>query len=570
MRSLIIAIGLSIGLIGCIIVCRPIIPIDETRYLSVAWEMKWRGDFLVSHMSGETYSHKPPLLFWLINLAWVVFGQSDLVSRLVAPCAGIACLPLIRKVARGFWSEDRTTADLAPLILIGTFIWTLFLPMTMFDTLVTMSVLIATVGLQSVAKGSSVKGWSIVGVAIGIGILSKGPVIFLFVLPATLCFAWQATMDRPAQQQLSRSRIAASWLIGFLAAFGLGAAIALAWAIPSAIQGGKEYASDLFLGQTAGRMVKSFAHKRPIYWFLPFLPIATLPWLIYKPTWNIVGLWRSDRSVRMLTAWMLITFSLFSVISGKQLHYILPLATLWALLVARAISSIGEKPAQKSHITPVALSILASIALPLVLNHVGALSSSGLANLIPDWIGLAYAALGLAVLLVPTKRVIQQSAWISICSILWAIIFLVGTRNYWMGCDLSNLAIEVGKAEKPIAWLGDYQAQLNYLGRIQQLTGVQDRERLIQWLEDKPEGIVIYPSTKVKRSANSPATGFRKLSEADIQKADQIAKQLLDDSSEYVAECTLLFTRNRELYTEDYWVFQVVKQSRSDSATSEQ
>ena len=47
---------------------RPLWPVDETRYASVAWEMWLRGDFLVPYINGEPYSHKPPLLFWLIQL----------------------------------------------------------------------------------------------------------------------------------------------------------------------------------------------------------------------------------------------------------------------------------------------------------------------------------------------------------------------------------------------------------------------------------------------------------------------------------------------------------------------
>ena len=50
------------------------IPIDETRYLSVAWEMWLRGDFLVPYLNGHTYSHKPPLLFWLFESGWAIFG----------------------------------------------------------------------------------------------------------------------------------------------------------------------------------------------------------------------------------------------------------------------------------------------------------------------------------------------------------------------------------------------------------------------------------------------------------------------------------------------------------------
>ena len=49
-------------------------------------------------------------------------------------------------------------------------------------------------------------------------------------------------------------------------------AIALAWAIPAGISGGEAYRNAIFWGQSAGRVVDSFAHKKPIYWYLAILP----------------------------------------------------------------------------------------------------------------------------------------------------------------------------------------------------------------------------------------------------------------------------------------------------------
>ena len=63
---------------------RPLLPVDETRYLAVAWEMWWRGDFLLPWLNGEPYSHKPPLLFWLIHALWALFGVSELAARFPA------------------------------------------------------------------------------------------------------------------------------------------------------------------------------------------------------------------------------------------------------------------------------------------------------------------------------------------------------------------------------------------------------------------------------------------------------------------------------------------------------
>ena len=45
------------------ILLRPLLPVDETRYLTVAWEMWTSGSYIVPHLNGEPFSHKPPLLF---------------------------------------------------------------------------------------------------------------------------------------------------------------------------------------------------------------------------------------------------------------------------------------------------------------------------------------------------------------------------------------------------------------------------------------------------------------------------------------------------------------------------
>ena len=51
-----------------LILLRPLMPVDETRYLAAAWEMHVGGSPWVPHLNGAIYGHKPPLLFWLINL----------------------------------------------------------------------------------------------------------------------------------------------------------------------------------------------------------------------------------------------------------------------------------------------------------------------------------------------------------------------------------------------------------------------------------------------------------------------------------------------------------------------
>lgn len=557
MRGLMLALGLSTGLIACAIIFRPVLPIDETRYLSVAWEMKWRGDYIVSHMSGHTYSHKPPLLFWLINIVWSIVGELESAARMVAPAAGLVCLFLIRRVAQGFWPSDTRLHWLAPVLMSATLLWCIFLPMTMFDTLVTLSLLVSLLGLQQASNGKSLKGWLVVGLGIGLGLLAKGPVILLFVIPGSIGFAW---LRRETISVDQRQGFIFRWSLSTLAAILMGAVIVLSWAIPSALLGGSEYAHDLFFGQTAGRMVKSFAHKRPIYWYLPFLPIAALPWIAYRPTWRLGNVLKSDRIARMLAGWIACTFALFSLVSGKQLHYILPLVPLWTLVVARTLSNQSQENAiSRWHVLPIAVCAFASMLLPMMLDNLSVFTQQGLSGLVANWTAIAFGAIGLLVIALPIKSMLQQASLIAFSSVLWSCTFLAGTTNYWQGCDLTGLAQEVGSQELPIIWFGDNQAQLNFLGRIRDIEQATNQAELAARLTSSSEALVVYPAAKVRRSAESPRPGAREITPVEQARANEIAAKLFQEADQHVGELVYLFTRNRELYTEDYYLFRVTK-----------
>ena len=56
-----LVVALWCAFMGAALALRPLLPIDETRYLTVAWEMWLDGSYLVPHLNGEIYTHKPPL-----------------------------------------------------------------------------------------------------------------------------------------------------------------------------------------------------------------------------------------------------------------------------------------------------------------------------------------------------------------------------------------------------------------------------------------------------------------------------------------------------------------------------
>lgn len=474
-------------LLAATVFFRSSIPIDETRYLSVAWEMWLRGDFLVPYLNGHVYSHKPPLLFWLIQAGWGLFDVNDWWPRLVGPLAALANLLLTRQLAEKLWPAQAHVALLAPWILIATLLWTLFATSIMFDILLTCWVLLAMLGLLEARRGAAFKGWALVAAAMGLGVLTKGPVIFLHVLPtAALMFVWT---QRPA---LSHSR----WFGCLLLAVLLGVAIALLWAIPAAIAGGEEYANAILWHQTADRTVSTKIHTRSLFWYLPFLPMFLFPWLFWPRFWSSLRGSRffTDPGVRFCLVWLASTLVIFSLLPSKQIHYLIPMLPAFALLVARVLGQVGQKRSIGGELLLPALFGLVGIFLALLPKV------PGLAKL--NWVQTVQPAWGLSVLVIAV--VLALSVWrrrkLSIAVVSVALVaaifagFIFFFRYAGSAYDLQPAAMQVKAYDEqniPYAFVGNYQGQLNFLGRLPRPLPVLQVGQLAGWVAQHPDGYLI-------------------------------------------------------------------------------
>ena len=189
-RMVLLALLMLVLLTAVAFVSRPMTPIDETRYISVAWEMWLRGDFLVPFKNGATYSHKPPLMIWMYQAGWAVFGVNEWWPRLVSPLFAAACVFLTMALSRRLWPQRYGIGGPAALILVSCSLWTIFSTAAMFDVILAFFTLVGMHGTLKAAEGSTLRGVALLGLAIGLGVLAKGPVILLHVLPVALLAPW--------------------------------------------------------------------------------------------------------------------------------------------------------------------------------------------------------------------------------------------------------------------------------------------------------------------------------------------------------------------------------------------
>ena len=519
MRYLLWTICLATLLIFSEVFSRPLLPPVETRYISVAWEAHVRGDHLVSHLNSETYAHKPPLLFWLINAVWSVTGLNEHAARLVSPAAGIVCILLTALMARRLWPESAAFHRCVPMMLASMSLWIVFCPVTMFDTLLTCCTLLALLGVLRAEAGAAVTGWLIAGVALGLGILAKGPVVLVHVMPAALIAPWWSLRVRTGWVR---------WYAGCLVAIVIAAAIALAWALPSAAAGGKAYGDELLFGQTTGRMVNSFAHRQPFWWYLPWLPLCLLPWISLGSVWRGMRLTKLDSPLKFLICWAGASLLILSLVSGKQIYYLLPVIPAFALIFAR-LATLVNGPVAKWDLSFVITGTIVMGALPLFANHIPPLSETGMRDLVADWYAIPLMACGAVFIPFTFRRIESAVLAVGAAAILFFVIVIVSIKStMWDGFDLRPLARIAASHEGGVAWYGGYHGQLNFLGKIHYVHELADPQEISTWLTDHPSGMVIIrlPRAYIAtlKNAGIDASNSVPLSSAQIDQITQILR----------------------------------------------
>jgi 4-amino-4-deoxy-L-arabinose transferase-like glycosyltransferase len=477
-------------LVAVTLASRYLVPVDETRYAAVAWEMWQRGDLLVPYLNGEPYSHKPPLLFWLLQAGWALAGVNDWWPRVEPGLVSVATLYLVATVGRQLWPQQPRVGAAAATMVLGLALWAFFTPVLMFDLLLATTVLVALLGVLRAAAGSPA-GWVLAGVGLGLGVLTKGPVALLHVLPAALLAPWWAL---PAPRRWGR------WYAGVAGMVVLAAAVALAWAVPAALRGGDQYAQAIFWGQTAGRVVESFAHQRAWWWYLQWLPVVLFPWVLWWPLWRAAARQRAliinDRGVRFCLAWALPVMLAFMAVSGKQLHYLLPLLPAAALAGVRLLQ-LDETPAGGLAQAPLTLVYVVLGALLIVLPGLQA------ARGWPAWVadipmpaGIALMAVGVGLLAPPgpiaAVRRLRIVTLGQLAAVAVLVIAVMGPASpYYDTRPTAGLLAQAQADGRPVAHVGKYHGQFHFPGRLTRPLVEIGRAQVLEWARANPRGLIV-------------------------------------------------------------------------------
>lgn len=504
--NLISLAGAVLTVLGVSLLTRSLIPIDETRYTGVAWEMWLRGDLLVPHLNGAPYSHKPALLFWLIMAGWKLFGVNEWWPRVLPFLFSFASLWLVARLAQRIWPQGRAAVD-APVILLGFTLWAFFTTTVMFDMLLAFFILLAIDALYRALHGDGWRWWLVLGFAWGFGMLSKGPVIFLHTLSLLLLARWWVTAGH--HQPLR------SILGGFLVAFLLSALVIFAWVVPAILAGGEDYGRALLFGQNIERMVQAPNDRLPWWFYLPFLPLIAFPWFYWRDSWRalrptVAGGWRADPGLRFCLAWIVPVLLVFSfLVSGKKIHYLLPLLPAIALLLARRLDVAGM-PAGRFDLAPLGLVYLAvALALAWVTLGPAVTRMPAWADGISSWASVPLTLLAISALL-PRGRYPGARVWLvtlqslGLLLVVHLFVLVPAMRGYDLG-ELSRRISELQARGITVAHVGKYQDEYHFRGRLREPLVLLREETQLGWLQENPQAWVVSYRYAACDEAQEPA-----------------------------------------------------------------
>ena len=481
-------LSVALLLLGITIAGRHYIPPDETRYLSVAWDMWLHHDFLVPHLNHLPYSHKPPLLFWLINLGWLVFGVNDWWPRLIPFLFSLGSIFLVRKIADKLWPKNNEVGYIASLLLLASSVWAVYSSALMFDMMLTFFTCLGILGMLISLKEKNQNGFIYLVLAFAGGLLAKGPTILLQLLPLAATAPWWMK---------EKTIVWKSWYRSFALSFLVGAAILLCWAIPAGISGGAQYQHDIFWGQTANRMVNSFAHNRPQWWYLEMAPLLIFPWFFVPSFWKLI-FQKSSRQMseglKFSLAWFFPVFIAFSLISGKQVHYLLPIYPALALMIASEFDRI-KKITWFDHAF-MGLPLIAAGAIFYYLANSGRMDDAApWMNSLPIESSFILILGGLFIFIWKTKNTLTFLWKLVTANILLISVMFLGviyhTGNAYDLREVSRTIKLIEDKNFPVAYLGNYAGQFDFIGRLDNPPQVITTTQLFNWTKEHPEGRVI-------------------------------------------------------------------------------
>lgn len=314
---------------------------DQAKQAFTSYEMVNEGHWLYQHTPNEKIATKPPLVGWISAATYGVLRNWDVAWRLPSILAAVLlAVSLTRAASKAYGAT-------AGVIAMSAFGLNMLSPRlaTLVRTDMPLALVVFLLGLRVWTKIRSEQPWNrsdrlwMAGVLTA-AMLIKGPIVYAFLLPGIVAFAWW--------NRGNKSAVGAwcgwwPWLLS-LGVFLMWAAAGIKW-IPG-------FYEQVVLHEFAGRFSETVHRPQPFYFYIPHLLHKFAPWSVLGVALAVVG-WRTNNSVAehrprlsadvaWLLFWSLGGLLVMSLIPSKRVDRIFPVVPALCLLVAAAVAQLSH------------------------------------------------------------------------------------------------------------------------------------------------------------------------------------------------------------------------------------
>lgn len=317
------------------------------------------GNHVVPSLQGQPRYDKPILTYWLMELAYGIFGVNEFAARFFQALLGAASCALTVLFGTALFSPQVGT--LAGLLLATSPQMVVVSKAATADAPFLLFILLALYAFVQIYMGSgSLKWFCLLYGGLALATLTKGPAGAVLITCTILGFLLLSREMRV----LRALRIPSGLLLFFL--------IVGPWFLAANLATGWGFFTRGILYHTVERALRPFeGHAGPFFYYPAALLIGFFPWSPFLPQ-AVRALFPLEHRSRFLLAWTGVTIGLFTLARTKLSHYILPMYPGLSLIVAALlVSAVAEGKElvrlRWGKITVWLLVLLPAILLPLLL-----------------------------------------------------------------------------------------------------------------------------------------------------------------------------------------------------------
>src|SRR5690242_20630505 len=138
---LFVALVAALVFVGCMVSPPSLMDDVDAVQAQIAHNMLQSGDWVTARLNGVAYLEKSPLKYWLIAIAFQIFGVHDWAARIpIALCSVLLCWVTARFGAWAWGERAGLWAGLVMSTSVGLFLFTrILIPDVMLTLMVTLA-----------------------------------------------------------------------------------------------------------------------------------------------------------------------------------------------------------------------------------------------------------------------------------------------------------------------------------------------------------------------------------------------------------------------------------------------